>query len=103
MALEPFHPSLHTRANVQPDWVLGPMMLGKPISWKPPFEREGDPEVRQFAVKWYRTAQQLLDEGKLKTHPLQTMAGGLPGVLDGMKLLKSKEISGKKLVYRLDT
>ena len=77
-------------------------MLGKPILWRPPFRREGDSEIREFAVKWFETAQTLLDEGKLKTHPIQTMEGGLQGVLDGIKLLQTKQISGKKLVYRLD-
>lgn len=102
VALEPYPQGLHTRANVHPDWVLGPMMLGKPILWRPPFRREGDSEIREFAVKWFETAQTLLDEGKLKTHPIQTMEGGLQGVLDGIKLLQTKQISGKKLVYRLD-
>ena len=79
------------------------MMLGKPISWKPPFERGADLDTRDFAVKWYKTVQKLLNDGLLKTHPLQFMEGGLPGVLEGMKLLKAKKISGKKLVYRVDS
>ncbi|TPX06877.1 uncharacterized protein E0L32_002373 [Thyridium curvatum] len=99
VALEPFHPSLHTRANVHPDWVLGPTMIGKPISWRPPFERAADPEVLEYALRWYKIAQRLIDNGELKTHPLQVMDGGLGGVLEGMELLKAKKISGKKLVY----
>jgi hypothetical protein len=100
-SLEPYAEFLHTRPMVKPDWVLGPTILGKPIGWRPPFEREGDAEVREFAVKWFKTAQQLLDEGKLQLHPLRLMPGGFQGVLDGMDLLRNKQISGEKLVYRV--
>jgi NADPH:quinone reductase-like Zn-dependent oxidoreductase len=100
-SLEPYAESLHTRPTVRPDWVLGPTLSGKPIGWGPPFEREGDAEVRKFAEKWFKTAQQLLDEGKLKLHPLRLMPGGFQGVLDGMDMLRKKQVSGEKLVYRV--
>ncbi|KAK8126998.1 zinc binding enoyl reductase [Apiospora kogelbergensis] len=100
-ALEPFPQFLHNRPTVQPDWVLGPTLLGKRIGWGAPFEREGDPEVREFAVRWYETAQKLLDDGKLRTHPLQQMPDRLNGVLDGMEILRKKQVSGKKLIYSL--
>ena len=99
--LEPFPKGLDNRKTVKPDWVLGPTLLGKPIGWGSPFGREGSTETREFAVKWFKTAQQLLDEGKLKTHPLKVMPGGFKGVLEGMDLLRKKQISGQKLVYRV--
>ena len=101
-ALEPYPASLHTRQNVKPDWVLGPTLLGKEIGWIAPFSRPGDPEMKMFAVKLFKTAQRLLDEGKIKTHPLRRMPGGLTGVLEGMELLRKKQISGQKLVYPLN-
>ena len=100
-SLEPYAEFLHTRPTVKPDWVLGPMILGKPIGWRAPFKRDGDAEVREFAMKWFKTAQQLLSEGKLKMHPVRLMPGGFQGVLDGMDLLRNKQISGEKLVYRV--
>jgi len=78
---------------------LGPTLNGKPIGWPPPFEREADAEVLKFAIKWYKTAQQLLDEGKIKLHPLRVMSGGFEGVIAGMDLLRKKLISGEKLIY----
>lgn len=57
--------------------------------------------MREFALKWFTTVQRLLDEGSLQTHPLRLMDGGLPGVLDGMELLRRKMISGEKLVFRI--
>ncbi|GKZ79775.1 trans-enoyl reductase fsl5 [Aspergillus niger] len=97
--LEPYPAFLHTRPTVQPDWVLGPTLLGKPIGWAAPFAREGCPETRRFALEWFTIAQKLLDEGLLKTHPIQRMGGGFEGVLAGLELLRSKRVSGRKLVY----
>jgi hypothetical protein len=98
-ALEPYPKFLHTRPSVKPDWVLGPSIMGKPIGWPPPFERDANEELREFGVKWCKTIQQLLDNGKLKSHPLRLMPGGLAGVPDGVELLRKKQISGAKLVY----
>ncbi|KAL8747962.1 MAG: hypothetical protein Q9190_000226 [Brigantiaea leucoxantha] len=98
-ALEPYPSFLHTRPTVKPDWVLGPRLLGKRIGWGPPFEQEGDAETREFGLRWFRDAQKLLDEGKIKLHPLRSMPGGFQGVLDGMELLRTKQVSGQKLVY----
>ncbi|KAH7310211.1 putative zinc-binding dehydrogenase family oxidoreductase [Rhexocercosporidium sp. MPI-PUGE-AT-0058] len=100
-ALEPYAEFLHTRPTVKPDWVLGPTLLGKEIGWGPPFKQPGNPEVRDFAIMWFKTAQELLDAGKIKLHPLKSMPGGFQGVLDGMSLLRNKQISGEKLVYRV--
>ncbi|TDZ25583.1 Trans-enoyl reductase fsa3 [Colletotrichum orbiculare MAFF 240422] len=102
--LEPFPDVLHTRKQtVTPDWVLGPAMHGKAISWPPPFERGADAGVGEFAGKWFATAQRLLDEGKLRPHPVRVLDGGLGGVKDGLKTLESKAVSGQKLVVRLDS
>ncbi|KAL4765317.1 zinc-binding alcohol dehydrogenase family protein [Aspergillus foveolatus] len=94
-ALEPYPAFLHTRRKVQPDWVLGLTLLGKPIGWGQPFERDGDPEMRDFAAGWFKTVQGLLDEGRLKPHPLQHMEGGLEGVLAGMDSLQRNSHRGR--------
>lgn len=54
-SLEPYAEFLHTRPTVKPHWVLGTTLLGKPIGWKPPFERQRDTEVCKFAMKWFKT------------------------------------------------
>jgi NADPH:quinone reductase-like Zn-dependent oxidoreductase len=100
-SLEPFPQFLHTRPSVQADWVLGPVLLGKPITWGAPFQREGNPAMREFALKWFTTVQRLLDNGSLKNHPLRLMHGGLSSIPGGMELLRQKVISGEKLVYHI--
>jgi hypothetical protein len=101
-ALEPYPSSLHTRPKtVTPDWVLGPVVLGKKLGWPEPFNKDGDPAAREFAVGWFATAQRLLNEGKLKPHPIRVMEGGLQDVTEGLELLKKKQVSGQKLIYSL--
>ncbi|QLI69613.1 Trans-enoyl reductase FSL5 [Metarhizium brunneum] len=98
--LEPPPKYLNARERtVTVNWVLGPALHGKPIGWPPPMERDANPELREFAKRWFTTVQELLDQGKLKTHPLKVMDGGLSAVTDGLQMLKKKLISGQKLVY----
>jgi NADPH:quinone reductase-like Zn-dependent oxidoreductase len=100
--LEPPPKYLNSRAKtVKVDWVLGPTLHGKQIGWPAPMEREANPELREFAKKWFLTVQELLDEGLLRPHPIQTMEGGLDGVMMGLEMLKNKQVSGRKLVYTL--
>lgn len=62
--------------------------------------------VRTELVQWYigifgPVMQALLDEGKIKSHPVSVGMGGLDGVLGGLEELKGGKVSGKKLVYRI--
>lgn len=98
-ALEPYTEGFCTRYNVKSDWVFAACALGAPCHWKPPFRRDADPEARESAFEWLGTMQKLLDEGRLRTHPIQKMEGGLEGILRGIEMLRNKEVSGKKLVY----
>lgn len=59
------------------------------------------PAELDFAVQWAGIAQGLWAEGKLRTLPVQLGQGGLEGVLEGLRLLKSNKVSGRKLVYVL--
>lgn len=54
-----------------------------------------------FAVKFAKIARDLLEQGKYRVHPPEVREGGLEGILDGLKDLREKNVSGKKLVYRV--
>jgi NADPH:quinone reductase-like Zn-dependent oxidoreductase len=102
VALDPFSEAVAaTRAVVRPDWVLGPEMVGEDIAWPAPHGRKGNPEARRFCEVWTRTLQRLLDRGLLRTHPQLVRDTGLAGALGGLEDLRSKKISGQKLVYLL--
>ena len=59
------------------------------------------PEDFEFAKKFFAITEQLLAEGKLKTHPAKVGPKGLEGALDGMVDMKNENVSGNKLVYRV--
>lgn len=46
-------------------------------------------------------AQRLLDEGRLKHHPVRLLEGGLEQVLVGMEMVRKGELKGEKCVVRL--
>lgn len=100
-ALDPFPEHAATRKAINGDWVLGPSIFGEEITWPAPYARAGSPELVDFATMFFAVLQKLLDEGKIKTHPLRVMEGDLGTVLEGMELLKSGTISGEKIVVKL--
>ena len=101
-ALDPYPEAVaQTRKVVKADWVMGPVMIGKDIAWPPPHRFEGSKELRQFGEDWFQVLQWLLDEGRIKTHPLNVSTGGLQGVLSGLERVKAGKVAGEKLVYSL--
>ncbi|KAI0109880.1 putative zinc-binding dehydrogenase family oxidoreductase [Daldinia grandis] len=85
-------------------FVMGPALLGHRLELDYGYEREADPSMRAFGVQWYKSLQKLLDQGKLKPHPIRVLES-LPwymAVLEGIDLLKSKSVSGQKLVVVID-
>ncbi|KAK4158308.1 putative zinc-binding dehydrogenase family oxidoreductase [Chaetomidium leptoderma] len=101
-ALEPFSPGIAaTRKLIKPDWVLAPVMLGRPIGWPVPYKRDVMSDMVEFSVKWVKTLQELYDKRLLRPHPLVVRSGDLAGVLEGLQEVRAGKLSGKKLVYTL--
>ncbi|KAK6952434.1 hypothetical protein Daesc_006971 [Daldinia eschscholtzii] len=85
-------------------FVMGPALLGHRLELDYGYEREADPAMRAFGVQWYKTAQKILDQGKLKLHPIRVLEN-LPwydAVIKGVGLVKSNSISGQKLVVAIN-
>lgn len=80
---------------------MGPSMMGKEIGWPEPHRRSADPEMAKFGAEWVALVQKLLDRGLIRHHPLHVEPGGLTKVLGGLEAIRSKKISGKKLVYTM--
>jgi NADPH:quinone reductase-like Zn-dependent oxidoreductase len=101
-ALEPYSEAVAQRRKmVKPDWVMGPQMMGREIGWPKPHWRPASPEIGAFGATWTMTLQRLLDKGLIRPHPILLKQGGLREVLGGIEDIRSKKISGKKLVYAL--
>ncbi len=101
-ALDPYPEAVaKTRRVVVADWVLGPTMLGKDIAWPAPHGGQGSDDFRKFGEEWTNVLQRLLDEGKIKSHPLKVIKGDFHDVRQGMETVKAGKVSGVKLVYSL--
>ncbi|KAG8157096.1 hypothetical protein KVR01_013086 [Diaporthe batatas] len=69
----------------------------------PESKRKGDQRVKDFAKPFFETIQKLFDEGRLTPHPTKISPGGFEGLAgDGVTAIRKGQISGQKLVYRLD-
>lgn len=103
ITLEPYPERVaQTRRRVKPGWILGPALLGEDVGWKEPYTIKANPELRSFGKEWFQCAQGLLDRGELRPHPIQIGdKKGLEGVLEGIEILRRKNISGQKLVYSI--
>ena len=44
------------------------------------------PEDKEFAEQWFKTVEDLLSKGLVKTHPVSVEDNGLDGILDGLQL-----------------
>lgn len=98
-ALDPFPHTGATRKVVKPDWIIAFKVTGRPCLWPEPFYSEADPEMLQHSHPFYVTMEKYFLEGKLRTHPTKVMQGGFPAILEGVGMLRRKEISGQKLVF----
>lgn len=99
LSLDPFPIRGHTRRNVQPDWIVAFTIFDQPVNWQRPFKRDSRPQDREFAERWFATAQELLDAGRLSPHPFTEKSGGLRGVADGIDMVRKGRVAGSKLVY----
>ncbi|MCJ1406593.1 hypothetical protein MMC19_000659 [Ptychographa xylographoides] len=99
--LEPYPELQHTRKAVKPDWVMALTIYGKKVALDGVYGRDACPEDRIFGRKWFATVQKLLDQGKLRSHPIKIGSGAFEGVLEGVDQMRKRTISGEKLVYRV--
>lgn len=86
------------RKDVKAVFFLGYTGLGEPYTFSGE-EWPVVPEDYELVKKVVALSEGLLREGKIRPHPAAVRAGGLEGILGGMEDLKSKKISGEKLVY----
>ncbi|KAI8623595.1 GroES-like protein [Xylariaceae sp. FL1651] len=92
---------LRARRAVRAKFVLGYEVFGRDVPLPRGHGCAADPQKVALAVRHFHVLQELLDKGTLKTHPVQKLGGGLPDVLEGLRLLKSGSVSGKKIVVVL--
>lgn len=55
----------------------------------------------EFAGMFWKMAEKLFADGKVKAHPKEVRSGGLEGIFGGLNDLKTGKVSGTKLVYKI--
>ncbi|CCF43410.1 TOXD [Colletotrichum higginsianum] len=86
---------------IERELIMGQMITGKAIPLTDGYGKPEDPELGVWGVECYKSIQRLVDERKLRPHPLRILDGGFEAVLEGLEMLKRKEMSGEKIVVRL--
>lgn len=89
------------RANVKSTSTLAYTAIGEDFE-KRGVKFEAKPEDKEYASMFWDITAQLLAESKLKAHPPKVGSGGLRGVLEGLNLMRTGQVSGEKLVYNVD-
>ncbi|KAK1830683.1 putative zinc-binding dehydrogenase [Podospora conica] len=101
-SLETYQQSLCTRRTVKHSLVMGPAILGRGVLLPEPYGVPPDPELHAWSKRFFRSLQGLIDENKIKPLPMERLQpGGFETVIAGLEILKSKKVSGKKLVVRV--
>lgn len=90
------------RRSIKQEFILALEIFGKAVQLSKGYERDASPALHEFAVRWYEIFQRLFNDGKLRAHPLQVLDNGFEGILQGIELLKSGSVSGKKIVCILN-
>ena len=63
---------------------------------------QAHPEDLAFAKMFWKLSAGLVADGKIRVHPPRVGKDGLRGVLDGYQAMREGQVSGEKLVYRIE-
>jgi NADPH:quinone reductase-like Zn-dependent oxidoreductase len=93
---------LAKRRAVRSTFVLAAEAYGDEIKLgQEGYDRPANQEKHEFAAQCIKMYQRLLDQGRLKTHPMEMLDGGLHGIIRGLEMLENGGVPGKKLVALL--
>ncbi|KAH7074142.1 oxidoreductase-like protein [Paraphoma chrysanthemicola] len=85
------------REDVKANWRFAYTALGEQYSDKVPAKQED----YDFGAKFWKLSEELINSGKIKTHPTEVRKG-LEGVPQGLQDLKDGKVSGVKLVFTVE-
>lgn len=95
---------LESKSNVpgvKTEMIMSFQLLGRAFAWLPPIGPKfpASAAEREALVRFYANLSSQAKD--LKAPPIKLMNGGFQGVLDGLDKLRSKQVSGSKLVVKL--
>ncbi|KAJ4299060.1 Trans-enoyl reductase actts2 [Kalmusia sp. IMI 367209] len=86
------------RDDVRNAATLAYTALGEKVSERFPINHHDF----DFGVKFWRLSEELINSGKIKTHPTEVRSGGLDAIPQGIADLKDGKVSGVKLVFKVE-
>ncbi|KAF5857796.1 hypothetical protein ETB97_005248 [Aspergillus alliaceus] len=90
------------RPTVRASWVMVLTMFGGRVALDGEYAREASAADRALSAKIFAAIQTLLDNGRIKSHPVRVLADSRAGVIQGVDIIRTGAISGQKLVVRVD-
>ncbi|EKG11538.1 Alcohol dehydrogenase superfamily zinc-containing [Macrophomina phaseolina MS6] len=101
-ALEKYQ-EIEEKKTIKRDMVMGAVIHGKgTTALSDAWGKPADDELHDWGVECYKSIQRLIDAHKLRPHPIRVLDGRFDGILEGLDMLRRKEISAQKLVVRFD-
>ena len=100
-ALEQFQEDICDRRTVSREFTIGATIIGEGCDFGGNYMRPPRPELRVWGIAWYQSIQRLVDQNRIKAHPIRVLKGGFDDILQGLSMLSRKEISAEKLVVSL--
>ncbi|KFY16430.1 hypothetical protein V492_01339 [Pseudogymnoascus sp. VKM F-4246] len=91
-----------TRPTVRASWLMVLTMFGGRVALDGEYAREASAADRAMSAKIFAATQTLLDNGRIKSHPVRVLADGWAGVIQGVDIIRTGAVSGQKLVVRVD-
>jgi NADPH:quinone reductase-like Zn-dependent oxidoreductase len=101
VTLEYANDELKTRKAVKFDMVMAYVAFGKGVELPGAYHREPDMDKLYSASRWRNDVQELLDQGRIRCHPVREVSGGWEGIIKGLEMLKDGQVRGQKLVVRV--
>ncbi|KAH6880011.1 alcohol dehydrogenase GroES-like domain-containing protein [Thelonectria olida] len=101
VTLEYADDELKTRKAVKFDMIMAYIAFGKGVELPAPYHREPDMDKLYSASRWRDDVQQLVDQRRIRCHPIQEVSGGWEGIIKGLEMIKDGQVRGKKLVVRV--
>ncbi|EHA55861.1 hypothetical protein MGG_08391 [Pyricularia oryzae 70-15] len=102
VALESYQDTHDKKSKlIERELIMGQMILGRAIKLPGDYGKPENPEMGRWGVECYKSVQRLVDDRKLRPHPLRILDGGLEAILDGLEMLKRREVAAEKIVVRL--
>lgn len=99
-ALERFQEDICNKKTVKRELVMGASIIGFGIDFGGSYAKPESPEMRAWGVEWYKSVQRLVDDKKIKGHPIRVLPGTFDAILKGLDMLKRREVSAQKLVVK---